>query len=216
MLEIRLMNINELHGAVNLANEVYEQCVKRYVGVPDMVRQYYDYVQPEELCRQMREGHLFLWGAFENGVLCGVSAMQHSGHITMLYVRPCFQRRGIGSLLVRHMLMFADKARKLERVTVNVIPVAAAGYFYRRGFCPANRQNAGQPFAALVYTFPKNRKRDNTDRITYPVKKVKTGTVLWLAVATLLLAFGIGSATTIRYMAQEEVQTQSDAQRQQE
>lgn len=210
MLEIRLMNITELHSAVNLANEVYEQCVKRFVGVPDMIRQYYDYVQPEELCRQMREGQLYLWGAFENGMLCAVSAMQHSGHITMLYVSPYFQRHGIGSLLINNMLMFADRAQKLERVTVNVIPVTAAGYFYRRGFLPLNRYNAGQPFAALVYDFPKNRQRSNTDRIKYPVKRVRIRTVLWLAVITLLLAFGIGSATTIRYMAQEEMQTQSD------
>ena len=40
------------------------------------------------LSQEMLAGRLFLWGAFENGQMCGVSAMQNVGHITALYVRP--------------------------------------------------------------------------------------------------------------------------------
>lgn len=211
MLEIRLININELQSVVNLANQVYEQCVKGYVNDEDMVRQYYDYVQPQALSWQMREGRLFIWGAYENGALCAVGAMQHTGHITMFYVHPYFQRRGIGSLMLNQMLMFADKERGLERVTVNVIPVTASGYFYRRGFLPVAGHVAGQPFASLVYSsFPKKQSSKSDDRITYPARKVRTRTVLLLTAIVLLLSFGIGSGVTIRYWVQEASQTQTD------
>ena len=96
-MEIRLLYGNEIQWAVQTAHEVYEQCVRPYTRNAAEVQQYYDYMNLPNLSQEMLAGRLFLWGAFENGQMCGVSAMQNVGHITALYVRPQYFRRRIGS-----------------------------------------------------------------------------------------------------------------------
>ena len=60
--------------------------------------------------------------------------MQPGGHITMLYVIP--QRFGerIGTRLLYTMCTCAKDVYHQERITVHVLPMAAAPYFYHRGF----------------------------------------------------------------------------------
>lgn len=133
-MEIRLVYGNELQMAVYAAREVFEACARPYVRTQAEVDQFYRYVQVEYLWQEMSAGRLFLWGAFEGGQLCAVSAMQNVGHITMLYVKPYFARRRLGTQLVNHMCAYAARVLHRERVTINVTPVAAAPYFYHIGF----------------------------------------------------------------------------------
>ena len=117
-MEIRLLYGNEIQWAVQTAHEVYEQCVRPYTRNAAEVQQYYDYMNLPNLSQEMLAGRLFLWGAFENGQMCGVSAMQNVGHITALYVRPQYFRRRIGSNLVDRMCNFAASRLQCGRVTV--------------------------------------------------------------------------------------------------
>lgn len=121
-MEIRLLYGNEIQWAVQTAHEVYEQCVRPYTRNAAEVQQYYDYMNLPNLSQEMLAGRLFLWGAFENGQMCGVSAMQNVGHITALYVRPQYFRRRIGSNLVDRMCNFAASRLQCGRVTVQVAP----------------------------------------------------------------------------------------------
>ena len=132
-MEIRLLYGNEIQWAVQTAHEVYEQCVRPYTRNAAEVQQYYDYMNLPNLSQEMLAGRLFLWGAFENGQMCGVSAMQNVGHITALYVRPQYFRRRIGSNLVDRMCNFAASRLQCGRVTVQAAP-SAANYFYHTGF----------------------------------------------------------------------------------
>ena len=115
-MEIRLLYGNEIQWAVQTAHEVYEQCVRPYARNAAEVQQYYDYMNLPNLSQEMLAGRLFLWGAFENGQMCGVSAMQNVGHITALYVRPQYFRRRIGSNLVDRMCNFAASRLQCGRV----------------------------------------------------------------------------------------------------
>ena len=121
-MEIRLLYGNEIQWAVQTAHEVYEQCVRPYTRNAAEVQQYYDYMNLPNLSQEMLAGRLFLWGAFENGQMCGVSAMQNVGHITALYVRPQYFRRRIGSNLVDRMCNFAASRLQCGRVTVQAAP----------------------------------------------------------------------------------------------
>ena len=105
-------------GRWQTAHEVYEQCVRPYARNAAEVQQYYDYMNLPNLSQEMLAGRLFLWGAFENGQMCGVSAMQNVGHITALYVRPQYSGRRIGSNLVDRMCNFAASRLQCGRVTV--------------------------------------------------------------------------------------------------
>lgn len=133
-MEIRLLYRNELQWAVYTANEAFETLVRPYAGTQEEVEPFYRYVRVENLWQEMSAGRLFLWGAFENGQMCAVSAMQDVGHITMLYVRPQYGARHVGTQLVNHMCRYADAMLHRERVTVHVTPVSAAGFFYHIGF----------------------------------------------------------------------------------
>lgn len=133
-MEIRLLYENELQWAVNTANEVFEYCVRPFLNAQEIVQQYQSYVTVEHLWQQLSAGRLFLWGAFENGQMCAVSAMQDVGHITMLYVRPYCQRRHIGAQMLDCMSNYAASVLHKDRVTVNVMPVTAAPYFYHVGY----------------------------------------------------------------------------------
>ena len=133
-MEIRLLYENELQAAVDIAHETFEICVRPYGRTQDEVEQYYKYVNVGHLWQEMRNGQIALWGVFENGQMCAVSAMQSTGHITMLYVEPHCQRRKMGAQLVNHMCAYAAQILHKERVTIDVTPVSIAPFFYHIGF----------------------------------------------------------------------------------
>lgn len=148
-MEIRLLYGNELQMAVYAAHEVFEACVRPHVRTQAEADQFYRYVQVGYLWQEMNAGRLFLWGAFEGGQLCAVSAMQNVGHITMLYVKPYFARRQLGTQLVNHMCAYAARMLRRERVTINVTPVAAAPYFYHIGFTLIQSSPRSESFLPL-------------------------------------------------------------------
>lgn len=146
-MEIRLLYGNELQCAIYTANQVYEVCVRPYARQEDAA-QYYGYVRLENLWQEMSAGRLYLWGAFENGQMCGVGAMQNVGHITMLYVKPQFARRHVGAELVNRMCIYAASMLHREHVTICVSPVVAS-YFYHIGFTLIQGSAAGQNYVPL-------------------------------------------------------------------
>lgn len=156
-MEIRLLYENELQMAVYTAHETFERCVRPCTGSQSEVDRYYQYVNVEYLWQEGSSGRLFLWGAFENGQMCAVSAMQNTGHITMLYVNPYCQRRKMGEQLVNYMCAFAANVLHKERVTIDVTPVSAAAFFYHIGFTliqGAPLGNAQVPLERRIWMMP--------------------------------------------------------------
>ena len=189
-MEVRLLNGNEIQWAVQTANEVFEYCDRNCVKSQDEIRQHYDYVRPEVLWQEQNAGRLILWGAFENGQMCAVSAMQNVGHITMLYVRPPYQRRGLGSWLLNEMRGFADHVLHLPRVAVNVTPVAYAPFFYRRGFQMIPGMPFNTPYVSLEQPLVNSMMQKN----------ISTKAILLVTAVTLLLCFGVGVIVTVLHM----------------
>lgn len=112
-MEIRLLNTEELQQASQVALE----------GLCEGGEAYQRYVDPDHLWVEMCKNKLFLWGAFENGVLCAVSAMEVDGQITVLAVRRAYRGFGLEDMLRREMEQFAvqvsglrpDEVRMAER-----------------------------------------------------------------------------------------------------
>lgn len=156
-MEIRLLCGNELQWAVNTANEVFERCVRPYVRSNEETAQYYNYVRLEYLWQEMSAGRLLLWGAFENGQMCAVSAMQSVGHVTMLYVRPQYSGRHVAMRLLDEMCGYAASVLGRERVTIHVTPVASASFFYHVGFTTiqgAPLCNGYMPLERRIWSVP--------------------------------------------------------------
>ncbi len=83
---------------INLAAQAYE-------GVIPDDRWKDPYMPLEELRHEIDDGVVF-WGMEHNGQLLGVMGMQDKGDVALIrhaYVRPHFQKRGVGAKLLQHL-----------------------------------------------------------------------------------------------------------------
>lgn len=204
-MEIKLLSVNEIQWAVQIANEVFEYGAGGYEPMEEERRQFRGYVNQDNLCRETAGGRLFVWGAFENGQMCAVSAMQNVGHITMLYVRQVCQRRGLGTRMLNEMRGFAAAVLHLYRITVNVMPACYSTFFYKRGFVRIPGMQPMLPYASLecplTGEWERKQARPKRPEVTYQTKKIRAKTVLIVAAVALLISAGIGVGETIRHIA---------------
>lgn len=243
-MEIRLLYRNEVQMAVYTAHEVFEACVKPYAKTQQEIDWYYSYVRVENLWQELSAGRLFLWGAFEGGQMCAVSAMQDVGHITMLYVKPQYARRHIGEQLMNQMCAYAAGQLHKQCVTINVMPVSAAAYFYHIGFVltqgaplgnsyvPLERRiwsmpgapvygNAINPASAYGYS-PQNAGMGYTAMkpkcpgVTYPTKKVSPKCIAWIVATVLVFATAVTVGITVHHMMTDGGKTKSTQEAKQE
>jgi len=67
------------------------------------------YMDLTELSRDINDG-VSMWGAEENGVICGVMGIQEKGDVTLIrhaYVASGFRRTGIGGRLLAQLMAIA-------------------------------------------------------------------------------------------------------------
>lgn len=179
-MEIRILTTGQLPEAVGLSRGVFDYCLRNTIADGQMTEAFENYVRPDYLSRMMEEGRLTMWGAFQQGMMVGVAAMQSEGHITMLYVLPMCQRRGIGKKLLLEMRKYAKSAYNLAGVTLNAMPAWTAGYFSRRKF----RQMVPVQMANASYV---SMQAPSIEEVTYDKKPLSTGMVL----GTVFSAMGI-------------------------
>ncbi len=190
-MEIRRMKENELLSVIKLATGIYEYSAKPQVQNPAMVQQFYDYMQPQVLIEQFRAESLLLWGAIEGQTLCAVGAMQSNAHITMLYVHPYYQKRGIGAAMLQEMIGFAEHVLRAGRVTVHAIPAASAGFFIKNGFTQMPEISSGVDFCPLEYRFAAYVQ-------PAPSKGISTGMLVFI-LAVLFVVSGAAVVVSILY-----------------
>jgi ribosomal protein S18 acetylase RimI-like enzyme len=184
-MEIRQLQENEIPVAAELAQGVFGLDLQRTITDEKLTGFFYDYANEGSLTNRVRCGQIILWGVFEGNQMCGVSALQPEGHITMLYVYPAFRRRGYGKALLDTMRTFAKKTLGLERVTVSALPAWTASYFTRNGFTVL----AAQPHPEFA-----NLEAPTKQEAMYPVRKLGAKRVAALVIVTvvLILAVSIG------------------------
>lgn len=197
-MDIRLLQENEVQMAVYTAHQIYEMCVRSYVRSQQEIEQFYGYVCVENLWREMHNGRLVMWGAFDGGRMCAVSAMQTVGHITMLYVRPECAGRKTGTKLLDYMCAYAEGILHKDKVTINVTPVAAAPYFYKKGFEMMQEVPWVDTYLSLERKTawrPKGK-----ERIVYQKKSVSQERIVALIAGALVFAFLVMTGVTIHHI----------------
>ncbi len=91
--------------------EIVNGAAQAYRGVIPADRWHEPYMPPEELRREIESGVVF-WGYAADGELVGVMGIQDVQDVTLIrhaYVRPAWQRKGIGGELLRHLCGLTDK-----------------------------------------------------------------------------------------------------------
>lgn len=150
MMEVAILTAEQISYAVMLSRMVYDQAVRDKQTDVSVNIFFDEYMNEENIKRQVEDGALTIWGICENRQLVAVSGMTNQGHITMLYVHPYFQRKKYASMLIEEMRVYAAKEYDIDWITVNTMPTWSATYFYKRGFKYTNPgQNFNSPYISL-------------------------------------------------------------------
>lgn len=195
MAEIRMLQIEEIPQAVELAQGVFGFDLRQTITDPQMIRFFEAYTTVENLTGMVSQRRLYMWGIFEAAQLCGMSAMQPEGHITMLYVYPYFRKKKYARQLLDMMRRFAKQSLGLERVTACALPAWTADYFIKNGFwqMPEQQNTAtAQPAATqnqtpgFVYVEAKT-----LNDVVYPVKKIPGKALAATIILTILAIIAV-------------------------
>jgi N-acetylglutamate synthase-like GNAT family acetyltransferase len=155
---IRKSNTDDFDAILEIVNDAAQV----YRGVLPDDRWHEPYMPAEELRGEIADGAVF-WVAENEGVMVGVMGLQDKGEVALVrhaYVETKFQRKGIGTSLLRHVEGLTDKP-------ILIGTWAAASWaidFYRRN----------------GYAVLPNREKDRLLRTYWsiPVRKIEESVVL--------------------------------------
>lgn len=105
---------------------------------PEGIAEFYAYIEYATIQRALESGALWMLGAWTEGQLAGVIALRPPCHISLLFVRPAFHRRGIAWQLLQAALGQLRAAGQTQ-VTVHSSPYAVPVY-QRLGFAATAAQ----------------------------------------------------------------------------
>lgn len=149
-MEITELTLKNIEEAVNLVREVFME-----FEAPEYeekgVREFLYYIEPGAMTKRMREGELRLWGCFEGGIIIGVIALRSGSHISLLFVKKEYHRRGIARSLFE-MVKQECALLGLKEITVNSSPYARGAYEHL-GFSAKSEEQTvnGIRFIPMVY-----------------------------------------------------------------
>ena len=147
---IRILSEEELNIASGLSRYVFDICLRNRMEFPQTIAFVEAYIAEENLKNLCQEGRLYVWGAFEGEELVAVAGLQSDGMITMLYVLPQAQNKGLGGKLLQTMREYANKSLHLSKVSVNANPAWTSIYFGKKGFINFEaKQNLHVPFVSM-------------------------------------------------------------------
>ncbi len=92
------------------------------------IQEFFKYVKPESLLTRFQANHIFLVAVVGDKIV-GVIEIRDYDHVSLLFVDPQFQRRGIARELLRRSLATCHRHKPdLAEMTVNSSPYAVPIY----------------------------------------------------------------------------------------
>lgn len=129
---IKRLQQGEILDGLHLVWEVFaEKLAPAYT--PQGVMEFQTFIKLENVMPKVEQGDLVFWGAYENTELCGVAAVQSTGHLSLLFVRSKWEGQGVSKMLFAEVYRYCTAERGLMRITVNAAPQALEVY-RRLGF----------------------------------------------------------------------------------
>lgn len=100
----------------------------------ETINEFWSAIDYEYMLQQYGDGAIRFWGAFEEDFLIGVCAMREMREVRLLYVDAEYQRRGVGSSLLKKAVMDTKEiAPDLNMLTVQASPYSVP-FFLAMGF----------------------------------------------------------------------------------
>lgn len=189
MATVKALQFEEIEQALSLAGQVFDECVAP--TYPEQgVEAFHRFNNAAELMRQWQNGDMFFWGAYEEQSLVGMIAVRHPAHISMLYVLPAHQGKGVGNMLWQQACGFCTHELSMVRITVNAAPSAAAVY-NRWGFhaLAAEQMKDGIRFIPMEYAFASADVKPKND--SSKIALIVGGVILLVVILICILVFTI-------------------------
>lgn len=127
-MQICKIEMRQLDKALELVWEVFEECdAEDYDQIG--IQTFQHFIRWENMKKMLSAGEMVFFGAFEESQLIGVIAMRSGFHISLLFVIPQYQRRGVATKLVRRGAAYCmEKNTDLRQITVNSSPKGIKAY----------------------------------------------------------------------------------------
>ena len=114
-----------MSGQESIVHQLIKEIFDEFIG-PDYsqegVHSFYRYIEPQAILKRQEEGSHNILLAFYEGELAGVMETRHKEHISLLFVKKKFHRRGLAKAFIEKTF------REDQVITVNASPYAVPIY----------------------------------------------------------------------------------------
>lgn len=146
-IQIRKAKLTDWDDAMELAFRVFLKYEAIEYG-PQGIKNFSEFVTDESLKKMFMIGEYLLFVAVEEERLVGLISLRSGNHISLLFVDEAYHRRGIGTLLVKHLQEYMLKNTKYEKLTVFSSPYGVP-FYHRLGFIDVGKETRKE---GIIYT----------------------------------------------------------------
>ena len=97
------------------------------------VKKFRQFLDDKILRKMFRTGDYRIFGFFVDNRIEGVISLRNKNHISLLFVNEKYQKKGVGSRLLRYLGEYCRDWEDQEFITVNSSPYAV-GFYHKYGF----------------------------------------------------------------------------------
>ena len=150
-MEIAKLQKSDMKNALELI-----WCVFQEFEAPDYSEQgvntFKEFICYDSITEKLENGQMMFWGCFISGDLTGVIAIRDTNHISMLFVKKEYQRKGIAKKLFQTLVEYCKTNESIKSITVNSSPYALEIY-HHLGFKDTNAEQTvdGIRFTSMKY-----------------------------------------------------------------
>lgn len=124
---VKRIQSNDILDGLHLAWEVFAQDVAPTYP-PQGVEEFQQFIKYDHMFPKAQRGEIVFFYAVEGEELCGMSAIRTDGHVSLLFVRKEWQRKGAARRLFHAMQQYCVIERRIATMTVSATPNAVAAY----------------------------------------------------------------------------------------
>lgn len=127
-MEIIKLSEKHIKSALSLVWEVFDEFES-----PDYehegIEEFKKFIEYNSIMEMYEKGQIKFWGSLDKDKLTGIIAMLNENHISLLFVRKEYHKKGIAKELV-NTIKDLCKSQNYKSITVNSSPYAADAYHH--------------------------------------------------------------------------------------
>lgn len=149
-MEIIKLSEKHIKSALSLVWEVFDEFES-----PDYehegIEEFKKFIEYNSIMGMYQKGQIKFWASFDNDILTGIIATLNENHISLLFVKKEYHRKGVAKALINTIKELC-KRQSCKSITVNSSPYAADAY-HHLGFENTDTEKTinGIRFIPMIY-----------------------------------------------------------------